>query len=183
MATATLSAQTRQRLGKGGARQARLQKTVPAVIYGGAEDNRHLTLDAHELGLALDHHARIIEVQVDGAPVRCLVREVQRHPVSEQVLHLDLLRVTDGDPVRTLLPLRLLGSPVGVKQGGQVRRLLHKVRVECDPATLPDFYDVDITRLEAGRTLLLRDIAREGIRLLGNQQVAVVQITKPRAKS
>lgn len=183
MATATLAAQPRERLGKGGARQARLRKTVPAVVYGGAGENVHLTMDAHELEIALKHHARILEVRIDGGVERCLVREVQRHPVTEDAVHVDLLRVVDGRPVRTVLPIRLDGSPIGVKQGGMVRRLLHKMTVECDPAHLPDFFAIDITKLEAGRTLLVKDLLRDDMRVMNNGQVAVVQITKPRAKT
>lgn len=183
MATATLAAQPRERLGKGGARQARLNKTVPVVVYGGEGENVHLTLDAHELELAMNHNARIIEVQVGGKSERCLVHAVQRHPLTENVEHMDLLRVADGKPVRTVLPIKLKGSPLGVKQGGQVRTLLHKVKVECDPAKLPDFYTIDITNLEAGRTLLVKDLVLDGVTVLNGERVAVIQITKPRAKT
>lgn len=184
MQNSKLVAQRRERLGKGGARETRRQSQVPVVVYGKNRETLHASMDSHDLGMALTRHARILDVELEGEqPLSCLIRDIQRHPVTEELLHVDLLVVAAEDVVRTELPVKLKGSPVGVKQGGQVRRLLHKVTVDCKVAELPSFYEVDVTRLEAGRNLLVKDIRREGIRLLNPDHVAVVQITKPRVST
>jgi len=183
MGAISLEALNRDRLGKGGARQHRLNHLVPVVVYGQNQETRHLAVKAHDLKLALSKHARLIDLQTaDGGVLSCLVREVQRHPVSEDVVHVDFMVVKSDQKVVTELPVRLLGNPIGVKQGGQVRKLMAKVRVNCQVADLPSFFDIDITNLEAGKNLLVKDLSTEQMRLLNPDHVAVVQITKMRAK-
>lgn len=184
MQSSKLAAISRDRLGKGGARETRRQAMVPVVVYGKGQETRHFAVKAHDLGLTIDHHARILELEVEGgSSVNGLIRDIQRHPVTDEILHMDLLLVSDEDVVRTELPIRLKGSPVGVKQGGQVRSLLHRVTVDCKVADLPTFFEVDVTTLQAGRNLLVKDIKREGLRVLNPDHVAVVQITKPRVST
>jgi large subunit ribosomal protein L25 len=183
MGAISLEALNRDRLGKGGARQHRLKKLVPVVVYGQNQETRHLAVHAHDLQLALGKHARLIDLKTDdGATLACLVREVQRHPVSEDVVHVDFMVVKGDQRVTTDLPVRLLGNPIGVKQGGQVRKLMAKVRVSCLVSDLPSFFEIDITNLEAGKNLLVKDLGTEQLRLLNPDHVAVVQITKMRAK-
>jgi large subunit ribosomal protein L25 len=183
MGAFSLEALNRDRLGKGGARQTRRDKLVPVVVYGQKQETRHFAVKAHDLEMALARHARVIDLATgDGKVQSCLIRDIQRHPVSEHVLHVDFMVVESGQRVTTELPVRLVGNPIGVKQGGQVRRLLAKVRVNCVVADLPSFFDIDITNLEAGRNLLVKDLGSEAIHLLNPDHVAVVQITKMRAK-
>ncbi|MBI5828123.1 MAG: 50S ribosomal protein L25 [Chloroflexi bacterium] len=183
MGAISLEVLDRERLGKGGARQTRRQKLVPVVVYGQNQETRHLAVKAHDLSMALAKHTRLFDLTAgDGAVTSCLVRDVQRHPVSEDVVHVDFLVVQAGQRVTTELPVRLLGTPIGVKQGGQVRKLMARVRVSCQVAELPSFFDIDITNLEAGRNLLVKDLSTEQLRLLNPEHVAVVQITKMRAK-
>jgi len=182
MGAFTLDAQPRERLGKGGARTTRRGHMVPVVVYGQKHETLHLSVKAHDLEMALAKHARKIELQADGKTLSCLIRDIQRHPVSEEVLHVDFLVVTPDQKISTDLPVRLLGNPVGVKQGGQLRRLMAKVKVSCQVSALPDFFDIDVNDLEAGRNLLVKDLHTDTIRLLNPDHVAVVQITKARVK-
>ncbi len=174
----------RERLGKGAARQVRKRADVPVVVYGKDRDTEHYSVNAHDLETALAHHARLLQLNQGKKQLGvCLVREIQRHPVSEDVMHADFYSVQPEDKIQLQLPVRLTGRPVGVKQGGQVRTLLHRVNVECKTADLPMFYEIDITRLEAGSTLLVRDLPLGDIKVLNHEHVAVVQITKPRDKT
>jgi large subunit ribosomal protein L25 len=182
MGAISLETLSRERLGKGGARQQRLKSMVPVVVYGRNQETRHLAVKAHDLQMALSRHARLIDLQTEGGVLPCLVREVQRHPVSEEVIHADFMVVQPSQRVTLDLPVRLVGNPIGVKQGGQVRKLMAKVRVSCLVADLPSFFEIDITNLEAGRNLLVKDLSTEQMRLLNPDHVAVVQITKMRAK-
>ncbi|MDP2360351.1 MAG: 50S ribosomal protein L25 [bacterium] len=182
MGAETLEALNRERLGKGGARQTRRQKLVPVVVYGHNQETRHLAVPAHDLEMILTRNARLVDLKAEGQVLPCLVRDIQRHPVNEQVVHVDFMVVQPDQKVTTELPVRLNGNPIGVKQGGQVRRLLGRVKVNCAVADLPSFFDIDITNLEAGRNLLVKDLGSEKIRLLNPDHVAVVQITKARPK-
>ncbi|MFZ5425712.1 MAG: 50S ribosomal protein L25 [Thermodesulfobacteriota bacterium] len=182
MATHTLEAVSRDRLGKGGARTTRRADMVPVVVYGKDQETRHLSVKAHDLDMMLAKHARLVDVKVADATLPCLIRDIQRHPVTEEVLHVDFMAVTPDQTVVTELPVQLLGNPIGVKQGGQVRKLLSKVKVSCKVSELPSFFDVDITNLEAGSNLLVKDLRGLGLKLLNHDHVAVAQITKMRAK-
>jgi len=182
MGAAPLEALNRDRLGKGGARQTRRGDLVPVVVYGRNQETLHLAVKAHDLDMLLARQERLVDLQAGGEVLPCLIRDIQRHPVSEKVVHADFMTVTPDQKVATDLPVRLLGNPVGVKQGGQVRRLMAKVRVACQVSDLPHYFDIDITNLEAGRNLLVKDLHQEHIRLLNPDHVAIVQITKARAK-
>jgi large subunit ribosomal protein L25 len=183
MGAITLEALNRERLGKGGARTTRRGALVPVVVYGKNLETRHFSVKAHALDMALQHHARVLELKTDdGACLNCLIRDIQRHPVSESVLHVDFMVVDNDQRVVTELPVVLLGNPIGVKQGGQVRKLLAKVRVSCKVSDLPTFFELDITNLEAGGNMLVKDLSTPTVKLLNAEHVAVVQITKMRTK-
>ncbi|MFA7331572.1 MAG: 50S ribosomal protein L25 [Candidatus Delongbacteria bacterium] len=183
MGAITLEALNRDRLGKGGARTTRRGELVPVVVYGKNLETRHLSVKAHALEMALQHHARVVELKTaDGALHNCLIRDIQRHPVSEAVLHVDFMAVENEQRVVTELPVVLIGNPIGVKQGGQVRRLINKVRVSCKVSDIPAFFEIDITNLEAGGNVLVRDLGTPTLKLLNPDHVAVVQITKMRTK-
>ncbi|HEX6938382.1 MAG TPA: 50S ribosomal protein L25/general stress protein Ctc [Longimicrobiales bacterium] len=164
MATdAILKAALREERGKGAARRLRAAGRVPAVVYGHGDETRPLSVDAHELERLFSRIAvenTLIQLEIDGQPgTRVLVREVQTHPYRPEVLHVDFYQVHAGERVTVAVPVRLTGTAEGVKMGGVMDQTLHEIEVRCVPESIPEAIEVDVSGLQIGESLHVRDVA------------------------
>ena len=183
----------RQKVGTGASRRLRrLHGQLPGIIYGGAAAPQPVTLDANDLHKAMQQEAfysQILNVLVDGQAQKAVVRDLQRHPVNEKVLHVDFLRISADKPVQTHVPLHFVneGKCIGVRSGGGalVRNLID-VEVSCLPADLPEFIQVDVADLEVGHSLHLSDLALpKGVVLVAlthgeDREIPAVSVQPPR---
>lgn len=164
MSPASLAARPRTGTGKGAARSLRREGRVPAVLYGpDLETPVHLSVDVHDaesLFTSVSVDNTIIELNVEGADesYRTLVREVQTHPWKGSLLHVDFLRIRRGVTVDLQVPVRLLGTAVGVTMGGIVEQVLHDLPIRCTPSKIPGSVDVDISALEIGDSLAVSEL-------------------------
>ena len=184
MATASLTATPRTDVGKGAARKHRAARRVPAVVYGHHREPQALTIDTRELERLLGHvsaETTVIELTLDGRTVRTLIREVQRHPVRSEILHVDFQELVAGELVAIDLPIVLTGSAPGVREGGILDQVLREVSVEVDPANIPNHVDVDVSALAIADSIHVRDLhLPEGVRVLDDPDATVCVVTPPR---
>jgi large subunit ribosomal protein L25 len=137
---------------------------VPAILYGGDEEPRALTLNHNEVLRNLEHEAfysHILTINVGGTGTRAVLRDLQRHPSKPTILHVDLLRVSATETLRMHVPLHFLGEDIapGVKlSGGMVMHELIEVEVECLPQDLPEYIEVDVSGLDVGDSLHLSNL-------------------------
>lgn len=186
MATASLSASARPDTGKGVARTLRAAGRVPAVIYGHARAPMGLSLDARELGKLLGRiaaEATVIELSIDGAQARTLIREVQRHPFKKQILHVDFQELVAGEKVIVRIPLQLVGTSDGVRlSGGIMDQPLRELEIRCDPVIIPSHIDVDITALGLGDSIHVRELKlADGIEVMTELDATICVCAAPRA--
>ncbi|MGE5745406.1 MAG: 50S ribosomal protein L25, partial [Gemmatimonadota bacterium] len=138
----TLAASPRDKTGKGAARQIRFRKKVPAVIYGHGRPSQPLELDAKALEMALigiEPASTIIEIELEGKKSRTLIREIQRHPVRPDIIHVDFYEVRAGEKVTLQIPIRLTGTADGVRNaGGVLDQVMREVEIEVLPEHIPD---------------------------------------------
>jgi large subunit ribosomal protein L25 len=159
-----LTAEFRDEQGKGASRRLRHSGRVPAILYGGKREPRALSLDHTKLQLALGNekfYSSIMELKVGEQTQPAILRDVQRHPWKNQVVHVDLQRVFADEPIRLSVPLHFSGeaSAPGVKsEGGMVSHLRNELMVECLPKDLPEFLEVDASGLHLNQSLHLSDI-------------------------
>jgi large subunit ribosomal protein L25 len=159
-----LDAEPRSDKGKGASRRLRRAKKVPAILYGGGQEPTALALSHDQLAKALEHEAfysHVLNVQLDGHTETAVLRDVQRHPSKPVILHIDLQRVVESEALRVRVPLHFVGEDVapGVKTGGGVvSHLLTEVDVACLPRDLPEFIEVDLSKLNIGDSIHLSDI-------------------------
>lgn len=186
--TASLEVATRSTTGKGAARSLRRQGKVPGVIYGHGREPESVTVDATTLLKTLggiSAATTIIDVAIDGrAPVKALIREIQRDPIRPlDILHLDLYEVRADEAITVSVPIHLVGSPDGVRNfGGVLDQVLHDVEIEVLPADIPERIDVDVTALGIGHSLHVSDLQIPNARVLSDPELAVCSVVAPRVE-
>src|SRR3954453_22273204 len=182
-----LSLNARAPEGSRTARRLRRSGEVPGVIYGGDGEPSHFSVDARILRNTLAHSGAILDISIDGgtaAPV--LVKDVQRHPVRGEIVHLDLLRVNMNETIQTTVVLELLGADdaPGVNEGGVLSQELCEVNIEALPGDIPDVIQHDVSGLEMNATLTLGEVtAPSGVTFLDDlEETVVASITPPSAE-
>jgi len=182
--SSTLSLSARGPEGSRSARRLRRSGSVPGVIYGGGDEPAHFSVDARTLRNTLAHSGAILEVSLDGgqgAPV--LVKDVQRHPVRGDVMHVDFLRVRMDEAIQTTVVVELTGGDEapGVVQGGVLAQETREVHIEALPGDIPDAITHDVSGMEINETLLLSAIAApRGVTFLDDpEEIVVASITPP----
>src|SRR2546430_2534777 len=185
--TISLTASPRQATGKGGARQARFRGKVPAVIYGHGRDTQPLELEAKALEKALtgiEPASTIIELAVDGkAAVKTLIREIQRHPLRPDIIHVDFYEIHAAEKVKLRVPVHLVGSPDGVRNaGGVLDQVTREVEIEVLPENIPDRVELDVTALKIGDSLHVRELTIPNAKILTEADLTIATVVPPRAE-
>lgn len=150
----SLRAESRSETGKGVARKARAAGKIPAIVYRGGAMPANIYLDQAEVTNGLRKNvSRNVLIGIDGVrdgQVTCLVREVQRHPVSDAIEHMDLYEVTAADSTVVDVPFVTSGKAMGVKAGGMLRQLVRSVKVKCSPLSIPGTVEFDVSNVDIG---------------------------------
>jgi large subunit ribosomal protein L25 len=184
MADATLTAERRNALGKGGAGRVRREGRVPAVVYGLGGESVPVSVGARELSHILAGPSGVntlITLSLDGAEELALARQIQRNPLKGSITHVDFVRVRADQTVQADIPLHLVGDAEGVSRGGVLEQALHQLLVEARPADLPTSIDFAISALMIGDTVHVRDIVvPAGVTVLQDGDALVAQISAPR---
>ncbi len=181
MKTIELKAVKRADFGKKAAKAFRREGLIPCVIYGGSEEIA-FTVDAKEVKpLIYTPNSYIVELNIDGKVEKAVMREVQFHPVREQILHIDFYRVQEGKPVAISIPVRLSGTAEGVKVGGKLALSARKLMVKAMVDQLPDEIVVDVTPLQVGQTIFVGDLKQENLTFVTPATTAVCAVRVTRA--
>lgn len=186
MAIVSLSSVRRSATGKGVARKLRAAGKVPGVFYGRGDAAIPLELGAKDLEGVLtgaDGGNVIVDLQVEGAEEadrKAIVREVQRDPVQGHVLHIDLQHISLTEKIHVEVSVVLLGTPVGVKDGGGIlEHLLRELEVECLPTEIPAHIDVDVSGLAIGQSVHVRDISVPNVTIESEAGRTVATVVPP----
>lgn len=183
-----LAAQARSNTGKGAARSLRREGKIPAVLYGRGRVPQALAVESRELGRLLDEiggEAALVDVTIDGAaPLKALVREVQRNPVKRtEVIHLDLYAVVADQEVTVVVPVRLTGTPEGVKnQGGVLDHHLHRLTIRVLPGDIPMYVEIDVSHLTVGHAVHISDLAAANYEVMHDDDVSIASVIPSRAE-
>lgn len=154
MESFNISAEPRVSTGKGGNHKLRKAGATPGVVYRAGEAGTAIAFNSASLSAIFrktNNPNTLVNVSVGGTDHLCLVREIQRHPVSRVVEHVDFLEVKQGENVAVTVPVVSTGRAAGVRAGGQLRLLARSVDLECDALSVPSSIEVDVTNLEIGK--------------------------------
>ncbi len=186
-----LVAEFRETQGKGASRRLRHEGKVPAILYDGHSEARKLSLSHQKLLIMLDNerfYSTILNLKVGEETQAAILKDVQRHPYKNAIVHIDFQRVEDNQKIRMSIPLHFTGAAVspGVKtQGGIVSHMRSEVEVSCLPKDLPEFIEVDLSGLSLNESIHLSQLkVAPGVELLAlaKEDTAVVAIHSPRAE-
>jgi len=184
--TLILEAEPRSTTGKGAAREMRRAGNVPAVIYGHGREPQSLTVSQADLDKVLPSAgaSTLVELKLGGKSVKTLIREVQRHPTRQQVLHVDFLEVHAGEKLTVRAPIRLLGSPEGVRnQGGVLDQILRDIEIRVLPRHMPEAIEIDVDSLAVGHSLHVRDLEIPNAEILEDPDQTICTVVPPRVEA
>ncbi|MDX9769390.1 MAG: 50S ribosomal protein L25/general stress protein Ctc [Tenuifilaceae bacterium] len=177
----SLNGSVRTETGKKFAKQIRREERVPAIVYGGKE-NLMITLVERELkDIIYTPHVYIINLSIDGKTYKAIVKEMQFHPVTDKILHLDLLQVFDDKKLTVALPVKLTGSAEGAKQGGKLTLTTRKLRVCGFPKDLPEMIEVDVTELGLGKSRLVSELSFDKFEIIEPKSTVIATVKLTRA--
>ena len=180
MKTLAISEKSREKVGKSNTRQLRNQGNVPCVLYGG---EKQVCFYAHEnefRKLVYTPDVFIVELDIDGEVKRCIMQDIQFHPVSDKILHIDFLEVFDDKPITVSIPVILKGLAIGVRNGGNLMFRRRKIITRGLAANLTDAIEIDIENVKIGEFIYIKDISLDGCQFLAPDSSVVVGVKTAR---
>lgn len=181
MQTITISGKARPSVGKVATKADRAAGNIPCVMYAGNEVV-HFTSTISELrGILYTPKFYKAIINIEGTTHEALLKDVQSHPITEEILHIDFHKLTPGAKVIVEIPIRIIGQSPGVKEGGKLLVKVRKVKVKAAPEDLKDAIDIDISELKLGQSFKVRDIKTDGLEILNSPAIPLVSVEVTRA--
>ncbi len=177
-----MTAVMREEVGKGFARRARMAGQIPGVIYGPETEPMAVAVVEHEFRTAMKtaDSSSILNIHVDGKEHKAVVRDVQRDEITNKVIHVDFHAISMSRPINVALPITFIGEPVGVKvDGGIMNATIRELEISCLPKDIPDSFEIDVSELNIGDSLHVRDLDIPNVDILTSERRTVVVISAP----
>jgi large subunit ribosomal protein L25 len=168
--------------GKGANKSLRKEGKVPAIIYGGGQ-NIHFSTTPKELkNLVYTPDFKLAEIEVEGKKYKTILKDIQFHPVSDEIVHVDFQELIDGHPIKISVPVRFKGVSPGVKNGGKLIQSMRKIKIKVSPESIVDELIADISKLQLGFAIRVRDLeVGEGIDVMTSGATPLASVEVPRA--
>ncbi len=181
MQTFQLEGKVREQVGRRSAMDARAADAIPCVLYGDGE-NIHFEVTKSAInGLVFSPNVYKVHITINGAAHECLMREIQFHKVTDEVLHIDFLKLNPAKAVTCVVPVKATGQSVGVRAGGKLVTRLRKLTIRALPANLVDKIEIDITDLDVNKTIRVGDVSIPNVDILGSKSIPILTVEIPRA--
>lgn len=170
----------RKAVGRKESKKLRRQGNVPCVLYGGGENIHFLASENDFRHLVYSVNVYLVKLDIDGRSFNAVLQDIQFHPVTDKILHMDFYQVFDDKPVSIDVPVQLHGVPKGVKEGGKLALEARRLRVRALPGDLPDIINVDVSDIGLGKSIKAGELELKGIQLLDspNLVIASVKLTR-----
>jgi large subunit ribosomal protein L25 len=183
MAELTLEVSRREKTGKEVAKKLRQQGRIPAIVYGGHRDPVPVSVDlktVSELVKKSEHGVRsifLLEMAGSDQKRHAMIKDITINPISRKMIHIDFVRVMMDEKIKTVVPVRLVGTPKGVKEGGLLDWQVREVHIECLPGLIPDSIDMDVTGIEFNHFVRIGDLkAPDGVRILDDLERVLASV-------
>ncbi|MFI5237361.1 MAG: 50S ribosomal protein L25 [Ignavibacteriales bacterium] len=182
MEKTSLKASERKVITKSATKKNRIEGRIPGIFYSKHNVPIHIAVNDTSINpLVFTAKTHLISLQIEGhEEYDCIIKDVQFDPVTDRVIHFDLLGLTKGEKIRLQIPVQLVGSPVGVKEGGVIQHAMHKLEVECLPKNIPEHIVIDIAELKLGDSIHVSDLLFDDFELVDPKESLIVQVTHPK---
>ena len=180
MKSVALKGTLRPSTGKVSSKELRYEGQVPCVLYGGKETLHFSAFENDFRELVYTPDAHFVDLNLGGKNITALMKDIQFHPVSEKILHVDFLEIDDALPTTMEVPVQLTGNAKGVKMGGRLIQKLRRIKVKGKPSKLPEHVEVDVTNLEMGKSIKVKEIDLGEIKIVTSPGIPVVSVIRPR---
>ena len=180
MKSITIKGSKRESVGKKATAALRNADQVPCVVYGGEEP---ISFSAHEFAfrdLIYTPNAHTVVIKLDGTKINAILQDVQFHPVTDRILHIDFYQIFDDKEVTLEIPVHTVGTARGVRNGGTLRVITRKLRIKALPENLPDVIEVDITEMRIGHKKYVTDIKTDSFKIMHPDNTVVCQVRTSR---
>ncbi len=179
-----IEAQKRNKIDKASRSALRNEGKVPAIFYSKHHEPLSIQISERAIHpLVYTSKTHLITLNVEGhEELDCIIKDVQFDPTTEKIVHIDLLGLKKGEKIQIEIPIQLLGTPVGIKEGGILQHTLHKVQIECLPVDIPEQLEIDVTNLKLGQAIHISDLNYENITLLNTAESIVASVTHPKVE-
>jgi large subunit ribosomal protein L25 len=167
-------------LRKRGSKALRKKGLIPGVLYYAGEDNINIEIDKSTLFHAMQSGQRVFEINQEGEKQYTMIKELQYHPVTDQVIHVDLMRVRRSEKMTIVVPLILVGDSTGVKEGGLLSQSINQLEISCFPTDVPEQIELNIEKLELNSSMNVSDIKLENddIEIITDKEVNIVTVSQ-----
>jgi large subunit ribosomal protein L25 len=181
MEKSILEAEVRETGSKKASKLVRNNGKVPGVYYSKHDSPIHLAVPEKAINpLVYTSETHLVSLQIEGKELDCVIKDIQFDPVTDRVVHFDLIGLTSGETFQLEVPVQLHGTAVGIKEGGIVQHLIHKLDIECLPRDIPQRIDIDISELKIGDSIHVKDIILENITFLDPEDSVIVSVVHPK---
>lgn len=182
MSELKLALETRKATGKEIAKKLRREGKIPGIYYHHGEEPVPFSVDRKAVQTLLGHDTALINLTFDGKnPKKSVIREMQYDPITNQPIHIDLMGIKMSEKLTVMVPVHLVGTPVGVKtSGGVLQHLIREIEVECFPTDIPDSIEVDVTDLDIGDSVHVSKISIEKVDILADEDQVIANVVAPR---
>lgn len=180
----------RETTGKKATKQLRKEGLVPCNIYGESKDANGkpaalaFAISARDLRKVIyTPHVYVVNIDLEGEPHTAVIKELQFHPTTDAVLHVDFYEVNETKPITIGIPVHLVGLAQGVRDGGRMNLSIRKINVTAPYKNIPEFLDVDVTDLRIGKSIKVGQLSYEGLEMATSKEVVVCSVKMTRAAS
>ena len=176
-----LDIETRESVGKKSTKAIRRDGKIPSTLYFKGDEPESIAIDKIKLYQALKSDQRVFEIELGGESQYVMVKAVQYHPVTDEITHLDFMRVRRSEKMTISVPLVLVGKPVGVVEGGILSQALNQIEISCFPTNVPDQIEVNVDKMELNSSISVADVSfdDEEVEILSSSEINVATITAP----
>ena len=172
-----ITAESRSKIGKGGAKRVRFDGKVPAIVYGRGEEARPIQIDEKAVrSIDIGEH---LTLELDE-PLDVIAKEIQINPVTSRIIHIDFQHLHRGEKVKAKVPVVLEGTDMAIKIGGVLEQMLSEIEIECLPEDIPEAIKIDVSGLKIGDTIHLKDLSVGKIRFIHSLDTPVAMVGAPK---
>ncbi|HMS34561.1 MAG TPA: 50S ribosomal protein L25 [Ignavibacteria bacterium] len=182
MSEINLKAKKREEYKESTLNQIRKKGVIPGIYYGHGVGNINIAateIDLRPIIYTTESHIVNLSFEGDASNYSCILKDVQFHPVTDKPLHFDLIALKEGETITIEVSVQLIGNAQGIRDGGILQHILHKLDVECLPKNIPSHIDVEITNMNINDSIKVSDLKLENIKILNDENASIVSIVPP----